>query len=182
MRGKWKSAASMALPLALLLFIGGAALSAKKSAPAVAPGAAAGPFDSLYQRYGARYGVDWRLVKAHALVENAPQDVNAVNEDDDESIGLMQVLCQPDGAGGCRNRFDIDGWDGITRAALFDPDTNIKMGAQILAWNVKTYGLPKGVAVYNAWDQRNAPAAGPFKNQYYVDRVRSKARELGLVF
>ena len=50
----------------------------------------------------------------------------------------------------------------------------------LLAWNISTFGLLRGIAVYNAWDQRSAPAAGPFKNQAYVDKVRAKARALGL--
>lgn len=146
---------------------------------ALAAGSAVSDYDSLYQRHGAQLGLDWRLLKAVAQVESS-ENPAAVNTADNESIGLMQVLCRPDGRGGCANALNVEGWAGITRAALFDPDTNIWIGAQILAWNVQQFGVLKGVAVYNAWDQRNAPPAGPFKNQGYVERVRAAARALGL--
>lgn len=135
--------------------------------------------DELYKKHGAAFGVDWRLLKAIAQVESSER-ADAVNAADKESIGLMQVLCQPDGQGGCRNKLNVQGWPETTRAKLLDPDWNVYIGAQILAWNIRTYGLPKGIAVYNAWDQRHAPTAGPFKNQAYVDKVRAKARALGL--
>lgn len=96
---------------------------------------------------------------------------NAVNAADNESIGLMQVLCRPDGLGGCSNKFNVDGWSEATRKKLFDPRFNIRIGAQILAWNIRTYGLPKAIAVYNRWAERTALVAGPFENQSYVDAV-----------
>lgn len=128
------------------------------------------PLDSIFSEIGAKRGVDPLLLKAIATVESSLQ-ARAVNPRDNESIGLMQILCVPDGKGGCSNTFKIQGWETITREKLFDPRTNVDMGAQILGWNLKTYGYPKGIAVYNAWDQRNAPAKGPFKNQAYVDKV-----------
>ncbi len=136
-------------------------------------------FDSIYQRHGVALGVDWRLIKAHAQVESA-ENPAAINKADNESIGLMQILCRPDGKGGCSNRLNVSGWRETTRAKLLESDWNVFIGAQILAWNIGQYGTLKGIAVYNAWDQRNAPKAGPFKNQVYVDKVRAKARALGL--
>lgn len=160
---------------------GARAASSPAEGPAPAPAAPGGPYDDLYRKYGAQFGIDWRLVKAHAMVENKPQDPQAVNYEDDESIGLMQVLCKPDGRGGCANKFNVQGWKQTTRQKLFDPDWNVYIAAQILAWNIKKYGWPKGSAVYNAWDQHTAPAAGPFKNQSYVNAVQRAAAKLGLV-
>lgn len=48
---------------------------------------------------------------------------------------------------------------------------NIRIGAQILAWNIRKYGMPKAVAVYNRWAERLSPVAGPFENQSYVAAV-----------
>jgi soluble lytic murein transglycosylase-like protein len=134
--------------------------------------------EEIYQRYADQFGVDWRLVKAIAQHESG-ENPDAVNTRDNESIGLMQILCRPDGAGGCTNRLNVEGWPDATREGLFDADFNVYIGAQILASNIASYGVPKGIAVYNAWDQHTAPAGGPFKNQSYVDDVLRRAAKLG---
>lgn len=136
--------------------------------------------DSLFEKWGDAYGVDPLLLKAHATVESG-LDPSAINPAD-PSYGLMQVLCtgslkNPEGR--CLNRFNIDGWAGMTAVKLLDPETNIKMAAQIVRWNVDTFGMPRAVAVYNRWDQRTAPQAGPFANQRYVDKVLAEYRRLG---
>jgi soluble lytic murein transglycosylase-like protein len=136
-------------------------------------------FDEIYRKHAAEFGVDWRLLKAIAQVESSENPL-AVNAADRESLGLMQILCQPDGQGGCRNRLNVTGWRHTTRERLLDADWNVYIGAQVLAWNIEKYGLPRGIAVYNAWDQRSAPIDGPFRNQGYVDRVIAKARALGM--
>ena len=142
--------------------------------------AALSGFDAIYQKYADAYGVDWRLVKAIAQHESA-ENPDAVNPAD-PSYGLMQVLCQDDGAGGCRNVFNIENWPPPGgQQSLLDAATNVFYGARILAANVNAYGVPKGIAVYNSWDQHTAPAAGPFKNQSYVDDVLRRAAALGYV-
>ena len=115
------------------------------------------------------------MLKAVARKESR-LDPNAVNNADNESIGLMQVLCRPDGQGGCANGLRVDGWNEATREKLFDPEFNIRIGAQILAWNIRKYGMPKAVAVYNRWAERSSPAAGPFKNHSYVAAVLGNHR------
>jgi len=132
--------------------------------------ASAPSMDDLFRKWGAVYGVDWQLLKSIAVTESR-LNPDAVNAADNESIGLMQVLCRPDGGGGCSNGLNVDGWSEATRKKLFDPRFNIKIGAQILAWNIRTYGLPKAIAVYNRWAERTSPVAGPFQNQLYVDAV-----------
>ncbi len=124
----------------------------------------------LFRKWGAKYGVEWKMLKAIARKESR-LNPNAVNNADNESIGLMQVLCRPNGRGGCANSLKVDGWSEVTRRKLFDPDFNIKIGAQILAWNIRKYGMPKGIAVYNRWAERSSPVAGPFENQSYVASV-----------
>jgi len=132
--------------------------------------ASAPSMDDLFRKWGVVYGVDWQLLKSIAVTESR-LNPDAVNAADNESIGLMQVLCRPDGGGGCSNGLNVDGWSEATRKKLFDPRFNIKIGAQILAWNIRTYGLPKAIAVYNRWAERTSPVAGPFQNQLYVDAV-----------
>lgn len=137
--------------------------------------------DALFRKHGAKYGVDPLLLKAVAMVESS-LDPNAVNNADRYSVGLMQILYRPSISGDLQsrpsNRFDIEGWSEATFDKLKDPDFNIKLGAQILAWNLRQFGFPRGIAVYNAWDQRVAPPNGPFKNQEYVDRVIANYSEL----
>lgn len=126
--------------------------------------------DEIFQHWGDEYGVDWKLAKAIAMQESS-LNPNAVNSADNESLGLMQILCRPDGNGGCQNRLNVDGWSDATREKLLTPDYNIQIGVQILKWNIQQYGLPKAIAVYNKWDERTSPQEGPFGNQVYVDRV-----------
>lgn len=136
------------------------------------------PYESLFKKYSEEYDIDWRLLAAIAFIESS-YDPNAINKADNESIGLMQILCNPDGKGGCKNNFNISDWKSITREKLFDPDMNIKIGSQILAWNISQYGVPKGIAVYNAWSARNSLDEGPFPNQTYVNKVLQYAKGLG---
>jgi soluble lytic murein transglycosylase-like protein len=139
------------------------------------PGANPPSVNELFKKWGAKYGVEWQLLKAVARKESR-LNPNAVNDDDNESIGLMQVLCRPDGQGGCANSLKVDGWRGATRRKLFDPEFNIKIGTQILAWNIRKYGMPKAVAVYNRWGERSSPIGGPFENQPYVAAVLGNYR------
>jgi soluble lytic murein transglycosylase-like protein len=125
--------------------------------------------NDLYKKHGRQKGVDWRLLKAIARVESSenPQAFNP----NDPSIGLMQVLCRADESGKCTNKLNVQGWPPEDGTELFDPDYNLHIAAQILAWNIDQFGMPKGIAVYNAWKARHAPDEGPFPNQGYVDKV-----------
>ncbi len=134
--------------------------------------------DLLYEKWGQRYGVDPKLLKALAIVESSEQP-NAKNPAD-PSFGLMQILCVNDGLDNpCKNKFNIEGWEGATPNRLFNPDFNVSLGAQIIAWNVRTYGFKRGIATYNRWASRKDPADGPFGNQRYVDKVLREYRALG---
>lgn len=133
------------------------------------------PLDTIYKEQGERFNVDWRLLKALSIVESSerPQVKNPA----DPSYGLMQVLCVPDGNGGCSNKFNIEGWPPVNAEALYDAEYNVSLGAQIIKWNIDTFGLVKGIAVYNNWSARNEQQ--PFSNQSYVDKVLREFRNLG---
>lgn len=127
---------------------------------------------TLYQIIGARRGVDPDLLRAICIVESG-ENPNAENPAD-PSVGLGQVLCKfdpRDPERRCLNAFNIEGWRGITWNALKDPETNLDMAAQILAWNIKQFGFPRGIAVYNSWSARNDAPEGPYRNQEYVSKV-----------
>lgn len=133
--------------------------------------------DDLYHHYGKLHGLDPMLLKAIAQVESSenPDAKNPL----DPSYGLMQLLCIPDGQGGCKNKLNVLGWPPDSVAKLYDPDYSLTIASQILRWNIDRYGHNKGIAVYNAWSAHTAPQDGPYPNQGYVDKVLSKYRALG---
>ena len=135
-------------------------------------------FLALYQEIGARRGVDPDLLRALAIVESSERaDAVRWNPPNDISVGLMQVLCIPDENGVCKNRLNVEGWP-TTFDALKNPLVNLDIAAQIIAWNLNTFGFPKGIAVYNSWGAKDDPANGPFRNQRYVDKVLKHLRAL----
>lgn len=143
--------------------------AAKASAPVVTPLS----LDDLYHKHGTFKGLDWRIIKAIAIIESNenPQAINPT----DPSYGLMQVLCTATAmTQQCTNRFpSVPRWSEATRERLLtDPDFNVHVGSTILKWNIDTYGMPKGIAVYNSWSARHDPANGPFRNQGYVDKYQ----------
>jgi hypothetical protein len=133
--------------------------------------------DDLYKKYGDRFSLDPLLLKAIAQVESS-ENPKAKNPAD-PSYGLMQLLCVPDGQGGCKNRLNVLGWPPENVEKLYDPDYSVYIGAQILSWNQGRYGFNKGIAVYNSWSAHTAPQEGPFPNQGYLDKVLLKYRALG---
>mgnify|MGYP001578957941 CR=1 FL=1 len=132
--------------------------------------------DAMYRAHAQAQGLDWRLVKAIAIVESS-ENTRAINARD-PSIGIMQIHCTEGMQGRCANRFDITGWSSVTRDALFDVQTNIGFGTKILSWNIRTYGFQRGIAIYNSWPARLTPAGKPFPNQSYVDKVLHTYRQL----
>jgi len=131
--------------------------------------------DDIYNTMGARYSVDPMLLKAIASIESSERP--GVKNPSDPSYGLFQILCRPDGNGGCANQFNVTGWPPESSDQLFDPEYNAQIGAQIIKWNIDTYGFNRGIAVYNNWSARKSPKLGPFPNQNYVNKVLSKYYE-----
>ena len=157
----------MQLLFTIAIVFGALALFAKK--PAITKPEKLQFDDSVFEKYGGLYGINPILLRAVAYVESS-WNPSATNPDD-PSYGLMQILCKPDGSGGCSNHFEVDDWPPWNFSVLYDPDYNVKIGAQILKWNIDQYGFYKGIAVYNSWTARNDPEHGPFSNQEYVDKV-----------
>lgn len=164
-----KSVILGALGAAVLFFRPKAASAAVVATPAPKPIEGSSNLDDIFKSAGAKYGVDWKLIKAIGTVESS-LNPNAVNPYD-PSVGIMQVLCSGGASGAyCTNNFPaVAGWKGMTWSKLKNPTTNINVGAQIIAWNIKTYGFVKGIAVYNNWSAREQKP--PFTNQAYVDKV-----------
>lgn len=165
------------LGVVIVLIVFGGRAVAGKSTPVTLQ---KGPFDALYKQEGELQRLDWRLLKAIAIIESF-ENPDAVNPSD-PSYGLMGVLCTPDGKGGCKNRLPaLTDWPPPGGSvSLRDPATNIHYGAEILAWNVQHAGTRKGIAMYNSISAAASPHEGPFPNQGYVDAVLHQARLLGL--
>lgn len=130
----------------------------------------------IFRKWGDRYGVDPLLLEAHAIVEsNLDPDAVRWNPPSDISVGLMQILYIPtdlnDVNSPPKNRLNVDGWNAATFDKLKDPDFNVMIGAQIVRYNITTFGLPRAIAVYNNYSQRFAGMGGPFTNQSYVNKV-----------
>lgn len=130
----------------------------------------------LYEKHAKITGLPASLIRAVAIVESN-ENPNAENTSD-PSFGLMQLLCTVDKSGErvCKNVLHLPDWPPKSMQQLKEPDYNIGVGSQILAWNIKTYGLRKGIAVYNNWSARLQ--SEPFSNQSYLDKVWSEFTRL----
>ncbi len=136
-------------------------------------------YKKVYEHVGNEVNVDPLLLQAVALVEsNERQKVISWAG----ACGLMQVLCVQD-TNGRFNDFPgsvtwqseikpLDTLEKRRNVLLNDPYINVKIGAEILRWNLSTFGFKRGIAVYNRWRSRNE--SEPFTNQDYVDKVTSK--------
>lgn len=133
--------------------------------------------EDLYRDTAVRFRLNPRLIQAIAIVESG-ENPRAVNPAD-PSYGLMQILCIPDGKGGCSNRFNLPDWPPARAEDLYDPEYNLSLAGGILRWNLERYGFPRGIAMYNAFGARLDPPQGPFRNQGYVDKVLAQFNALG---
>lgn len=137
-------------------------------------------YDHLFSKYGKIHNVDPLLIKAVALTENINLDPNAINPSD-PSYGLMQVLMHAKNMDSTPSRNEFPGigeYASLTPSKLLDPEINIRIATQILKYNLNNFGYPRGVAMYNSYDQRNSPMTGPFKNQAYINRFLNHYQNL----
>lgn len=141
--------------------------------------------DDVFDRIGTLRGVDPDLLRAIAFVESN-LDASAVRWKPpyDVSVGMMQILCTPpaDAQLGdnyvCQNKLYLpDQWP-TTFDALKDVELNVDIGAQILASNIRSFGYPRGLAMYNDFAARHAAPNGPFPNDGYVNRVIFRFNQL----
>jgi soluble lytic murein transglycosylase-like protein len=127
-------------------------------------------FDSFLRPIAARHHVPVPLVKA-IIAQESEFDPNAYREEarlNDASRGLMQVLLATARDGGFAG----------TPEQLFEPATSLYVGTKYLRLLLDRFpGNPSAaIAAYNEGPSRAAAdvaAARSFRNQPYVDRVRS---------
>lgn len=141
--------------------------------------------DQIIDRIGSIRGVDPDLLRAVASVESEMKtDAVRWKPPRDVSVGVMQILCVPPAGVQlgedyvCQNRLMFaDQWPS-TFSALKDAELNVDLGAQILAENIRLWGFPRGVAMYNDYAARHASIDGPFPNDIYVKRVMYRLNQL----
>jgi len=147
-------------------------------------------YDSIIAEAASRYGVPFGLIKGTILIESSfnPRAYRAeparsslpptsdFPNGGDASYGLMQLLSRT--ARGL----------GFTGALLelYDPETNIDLGTQLLAQNLRMTGgsVADTVSAYNGGFRPSlgygeVGASGQYANQSYVDRVLAAMRAFG---
>jgi len=116
---------------------------------------------SIYEKYNTNL-VSKYLLRALAIVESSENPL-AYNPND-PSYGLMQILWNG------KNKFYVDGWPpGENGKELYYPDYNVFIGSQIINYNVKKYGLFRGIICYNNWNARKGVI--PLKSWNYFMKV-----------
>lgn len=129
--------------------------------------AAAGPayaFSECFDQAGVHFGISPVLLKSIAAHESGfnPTAIGR-NSDGTDDIGLMQINSV--------HLPMLSGY-GITRAHLFEPCQNIKVGAWMLAKNINRYG--------NTWEAVGAYNVG-CKNLSREECVRRRSHYVALI-
>jgi soluble lytic murein transglycosylase-like protein len=134
-------------------------------------------YEGPIRHAAAKYGIDWTLLAAHVQIESSG---NAFAQSGRNCLGLGQILCIPDAQGFCTNKFPaVPQWEGMHRESLFIPAINLDIAAAIIASNIRMYGMPRAVAVYNSWIDHKSPINGPWKGKgtnAYVSKVFAQQR------
>lgn len=110
----------------------------------------------LYKKWATKRNIDWKLIKAHAIVETH-EDPSAIG-DNGHSIGLMQL-----------QHFHFDPY-GYTKEDMLDPDKNIRVGSGLIRYLLKKYkgDRDSSIQAYNVGE--NAFDKG-VRNLIYLTRV-----------
>lgn len=134
----------------------------------------------VFDIVGGRLGMPAEMLRAIAFVESSHNPAAIRHEPNGKrSVGLMQVLVPQrlpaiEALGLWKGEFPVRG-----EASLYDPATNVEIGARILQWNLETYGYPRGIAVFNHWGARKAPEQGPFPNSNYLTKFMRELNRFG---
>ena len=120
-----------------------------------------------FNEAGARYGVNPDLLRAIAKVESGMKQfaINRSNANGSVDVGVMQI-----------NSFWFPRLEklGISREHLWDPCTNVMVGAWILAQEISGNGLNwVSVGRYNS--------RTPSKNVIYAKKVYAQLRKDGVI-
>ena len=117
-------------------------------------------YENVYRLF-ATENVPAELLRSIAIVESGENE-NSYNPND-PSYGLMQILWTG------KNQLYVSGWPPQNTEELYVPSYNVKIGSQILDWNIKTYGFFRGIVSYNNWSGRSGNV--PLKSYEYFLKV-----------
>lgn len=149
-------------------------------------------WDKLFKKYGAKWGVEWKWLKAICINESSlgrapsvalglenPKDVNGSKSSDGKSWGLMQVTLT--------TAKEMD--PTATPEKLNNPEYSVNLGAQYLSkmvrlfskqdprfleWVIKSYNQGPG----NTFKEKNRQSAG-FAHEYWARFQRNLERTKG---
>lgn len=128
-----------------------------------------------FDRASKTYNIHHSTLKGIARQESSfnPMAIN-VNADGSEDIGVMQINT---------------GWlgklatFGLTRQHLFDPCTNVMVGAWVLANNIRTHGNTwEAVGAYNVGCKKLSREECTKRRSRYVQNVQRQMAKLGYLF
>ena len=94
-----------------------------------------GIYDEIYKRWADLRDLDWRLLKAVAIVESS-ENAN-VTGDEGRSHGLMQISSL------------VGSSFGLMVEDLYEPNLNVQAGSGFLKEMIDKYGLEGGIQAYN---------------------------------
>lgn len=109
-------------------------------------------YEDLFQKYGAMYGIDAKLLMAIAAQESGGDHYN--NLDNGPAEGIMQIEKSAH-IGNTISAYNFETGEVdtiyITRESLQDVETNIRDGAIILRTSIENsnYNIPLGIQTYN---------------------------------
>lgn len=136
------------------------------------------PYEQLFKEAAQEDGLEWELLSAHAFVESS---YNPKAKNPEGSSGLMQIFLPVSHNKGARQHV-ADGtlpeWENIDVSKILDPAYNIMLGSALIRENMREYGFPRCVAVYNNSQDQTSPQNGPFHSQRYVDKVLERYNKL----
>lgn len=111
--------------------------------------------EDFYKQYGEEYGIDWKLIKAVAIVESSENPASI--GDAGKSFGLMQV------------QETVGRFYGVTKDLLLLPKENIKAGAAFLRDMINKYGIDGGIQAYNLGETKYRKG---LKSPTYLSKVK----------
>lgn len=137
-------------------------------------------WDGLFKRYGTRYNVPWRWLKAICMNESSlgehpsvargledPSDVDGSKSDDGLSWGLMQLTL--------RTARALEGAQ-IDAVFLNNPDNSVRLGAELVSELILKYGIEDRESIIR--DYNGGPKKGPMTIVYYARFMRNLSQVL----
>lgn len=134
-------------------------------------------FDPLYKKYASQYVLDWKMLKAIAMIESQngqatsvsngisnPTDVSGSVSSDGKSWGLMQLTVPT-----------ANDFEAVTPVELNNPETSVRIAAKYFAWLEENYFDPEDtealVRAYNGGHNYSVALTTPYFNKYVSARA-----------